>query len=182
MVTTRSGSSRLMPDRVASRRPIPELVAGLYQRIDPRPTRLLVAGAMGLLAATPTAIDDALRCAAEIHGNAVRHTEYGPTSVQVWHLPATRRALVAVGDNSLATPIRRFGNDVEDESGRGWRIVEALSDACGYVVQKDGKHVWFAVSLCRVEMAQLGITPDDSHGSDQRHRYPDSRGGRQSLS
>ncbi|MGW9214064.1 ATP-binding protein [Embleya sp. NPDC055664] len=177
MATLRSASTCSMLGRTSSERTAPELVASLNERSDPRSARLLVASAMGRMGATPTAIDDALRCMAEVHGNAIRHTQAGPISAQVWRLPTTSRALIAVGDSSPAAPIRRFANDAEDEGGRGLHIVETLSDACGYVMHGVGKVVWFAISLRRVEVAQLGIASGRFHTRDQRHPTPGQTGG-----
>ncbi|MGC0423158.1 ATP-binding protein [Embleya sp. AB8] len=154
--------------------PVPTLIGSLYEQTDSRTVRLLIVSALGLLGAVVAAVEAALHCATELHTNAVVHTEGGPTSVEVWHLPTTRRALVVISDSSPTPPIHRITQAIDDENGRGLTIVESLSDDCGYVRHDTGKHVWFTVNLSRVETAQLSITPGNRHTRDQRHHLPNS--------
>ena len=78
----------------------------------------------------------------ELVSNAILHART-PFTVSVSLKPELIR--VTVTDGSTAVPVpRRSGPD--QPTGRGLRIVEALSDDWGFTRQRTGKAVWFELS------------------------------------
>jgi two-component sensor histidine kinase len=88
------------------------------------------------------AIDDVLLVATELVGNAVRHTpasHHGTLDIS-WDVDSSG-VRVCVGDPSVEPPVvRNVGLD--EPSGRGLRIVEAVADGWGVEHVERGKRVW----------------------------------------
>lgn len=97
------------------------------------------------------AIADVVLVASELVGNAVRHTAASATGTLdvSWDVDATG-VRVCVGDPSDASPVARLAG-VEDVSGRGLRIVQAMSDEWGVEPAAQGKRVWAHVPVARTE-------------------------------
>ncbi|MGH9104111.1 MAG: ATP-binding protein [Acidimicrobiales bacterium] len=96
----------------------------------------------------PERLDVVVLCASELLTNAVRHGG-GPSGIEVLSAPGAVR--VAVRDRNPSPPLLLPAGP-EAESGRGLRIVEALSTAWGWnpvggvrPARGDGaaKEVWF---------------------------------------
>ncbi|MFH8597134.1 SpoIIE family protein phosphatase [Streptomyces rimosus] len=87
--------------------------------------------------------DTALLLASELMTNAVRHAP-GPLAVELWY--SARELGVEVTGRSTPRPCARLA-DVNEESGRGLLLVEALADAWGTRPTADGKTVWFTLLL-----------------------------------
>jgi hypothetical protein len=84
-------------------------------------------------------VHDAALVLSELVGNAVRHAEGDRLQV---HLRCRGDVLrIAVRDGSVVGPVPRDA-DVEDESGRGLLIIEALSHRWGWQPRPGGKVVW----------------------------------------
>ena len=88
---------------------------------------------------TGTQLDDAALVLSELVGNAVRHAEGDVMQVRLRRTGDVLR--IAVHDRSTVPPAPRDAS-VEDESGRGMTIVEALSRSWGWEPRADGKVVW----------------------------------------
>jgi anti-sigma regulatory factor (Ser/Thr protein kinase) len=87
-------------------------------------------------------LDDAALVLSELVGNAVRHATGDVMQVR---LRRTGRVLrISVRDGSPVSPRPRTAA-VDDESGRGMQIVEALSHRWGWEPVPGGKVVWAEV-------------------------------------
>jgi serine/threonine-protein kinase RsbW len=90
----------------------------------------------------PRAVTDAAELlASELTTNCVRHahTDFELT------VEVDRHVRVEVRDRGTGTP-RVLSPRPTDPSGRGLRIVDALSDDWGVEERSDGKAVWFTLS------------------------------------
>lgn len=88
------------------------------------------------------AIDDVLLVASELVGNAVRHTgasHHGTLDVS-WDVDSSG-VRVCVGDPSAEPPVVRTVG-LDEPSGRGLQIVEAVADGWGVEHAERGKRVW----------------------------------------
>jgi anti-sigma regulatory factor (Ser/Thr protein kinase) len=86
----------------------------------------------------PEWIDDVGLVVAELVGNAVRHSA-SPVALS---LDAhDNRITVSVTDGSQAMPLPRTGDELA-EDGRGFSIIDALSEAWGVERHPSGKRVW----------------------------------------
>lgn len=83
------------------------------------------------------------------------------------------RIRVEVRDTNKGEPKVQFPRP-EDQSGRGLRIVEAMSDTWGVIPSQKGKIVWFALE---VQRASAGDTQKAAVGG-ERQSERDTRGGR----
>ncbi len=95
------------------------------------------------------AVDDAVLVASELVGNAVRHTDATESATLdvSWDVDASG-VRVSVGDPSYEQPqVRNTGAD--EPSGRGMKIVDAMSDKWGVERGDRGKTVWAHVPLQR---------------------------------
>jgi serine/threonine-protein kinase RsbW len=95
------------------------------------------------------AIDDAVLVASELVGNAVRHTSASESNTLdvSWDVdPSGVR--VCVGDPSDQRPEMRSAT-INEPSGRGLKIVDALADEWGVERGANGKVVWAHVPLQR---------------------------------
>lgn len=82
---------------------------------------------------------DLLLCVSEVITNAVIHAHSAPTmNVTI----GADRIRFEVGDDDPALPVRR-PHDVRAPTGRGLRILEALSLEWGVIGAPHGKVVWF---------------------------------------
>ncbi len=82
---------------------------------------------------------DLLLCVSEVVTNAVIHAHSAPTmNVTI----GTDRIRFEVGDDDPAPPIRR-AHDLRAPTGRGLRILDALSLDWGVIGAVHGKVVWF---------------------------------------
>jgi len=88
-------------------------------------------------------LDDAALVLSELVGNAVRHAEGDTLRVRLRRTADVLR--IAVQDGSAALPAPRQAS-LEDESGRGMLIIEALSRRWGCEPLPDGKIVWAEVA------------------------------------
>jgi anti-sigma regulatory factor (Ser/Thr protein kinase) len=88
-------------------------------------------------------LDDAALVLSELVGNAVRHAEGVTMQVRLRRTADVLR--IAVQDGSTAPPAPRDAS-FEDESGRGMRIIEALSSRWGCEPLPGGKVVWAEVA------------------------------------
>jgi anti-sigma regulatory factor (Ser/Thr protein kinase) len=84
-------------------------------------------------------MDDAALVLSELVGNAVRHGEGDRLQVHLRRRGDVLR--IAVRDGSAVGPVPRDAT-VEDESGRGLLIIEALSHRWGWQPRPGGKVVW----------------------------------------
>ena len=82
---------------------------------------------------------DAVLVLGELVGTAVRHAEGDRLQVQLRRTGDLLR--IAVRDGSPTGPVPREA-DVEDETGRGLLIIDALSDRWGWQPRPGGKVVW----------------------------------------
>jgi anti-sigma regulatory factor (Ser/Thr protein kinase) len=82
--------------------------------------------------------DDLALVATELAVNAIRHAE-SPFTVSL--AADDDRIRIIVGDTDPKAP-RRRAPDVQDESGRGLLLVDALADAWGADPVDGGKLVW----------------------------------------
>ncbi|MEU8538786.1 ATP-binding protein [Streptomyces sp. NPDC048717] len=92
-----------------------------------------------------TRADDVLLCVSELTTNALHHGVPPGRGFRLFlylHHPALLR--VEVHDSGDGTPAVRTP---DDESGRGLRIVDALSDLWGVGERDPGKFVWCQFSL-----------------------------------
>lgn len=95
------------------------------------------------------AIDDAVLVASELVGNAVRHTnavEAAALDVS-WEVDSSG-VRVCVGDPSDQQPRLRTAGD-DEPTGRGLKIVDAMSDEWGVERDARGKTVWAHVPIPR---------------------------------
>jgi serine/threonine-protein kinase RsbW len=90
-----------------------------------------------------TRLDDAALVLSELVGNAVRHAAGDTMQVRLRRTADVLR--IAVQDGSTAPPAPRDAS-FEDESGRGMRIIEALSSRWGCEPLPGGKVVWAEVA------------------------------------
>jgi anti-sigma regulatory factor (Ser/Thr protein kinase) len=82
---------------------------------------------------------DLLLCVSEVITNAVIHAHSAPTmNVSI----GADRIRFEVGDDDPALPVRRV-HDLQAPTGRGLRILDALSLDWGVTTAVDGKVVWF---------------------------------------
>ena len=88
-------------------------------------------------------LDDATLVLSELVGNAVRHAEGDSMQVRLRRTGEVLR--IAVHDRSSSHPQPREAS-VEDESGRGMLIINALSHRWGWEPRPDGKVVWADVA------------------------------------
>ncbi|MGW0753814.1 SpoIIE family protein phosphatase [Streptomyces sp. NPDC002587] len=87
--------------------------------------------------------DDAQLLTSEVLTNAVRHAE-GPLHL---HLRRhTTELAIEISDRSPQLPQPRL-EDVENESGRGLLLVDALAGTWGVRPTEEGKTTWFTLSL-----------------------------------
>jgi anti-sigma regulatory factor (Ser/Thr protein kinase) len=95
------------------------------------------------------AIDDAVLVASELVGNAVRHTTAAASDTLdiSWDVDSSG-VRVCVGDPSDQQPQLRIAGD-DEPSGRGLKIVDAMSDDWGVERGARGKTVWAHVPLQR---------------------------------
>jgi anti-sigma regulatory factor (Ser/Thr protein kinase) len=95
------------------------------------------------------AIDDAVLVASELVGNAVRHTTAAASDTLdiSWDVDSSG-VRVCVGDPSDQQPELRIVGD-DEPSGRGLKIVDAMSDDWGVERGARGKTVWAHVPLQR---------------------------------
>ncbi len=100
--------------------------------------------AQGILA---DSVDEAVLVASELVGNAIRHAvagEQGELDVR-WGLDGDE-VLISVGDHAPGRPtLRRVG--VDEPSGRGLAIVDALARDWGVDEDGDGKRVWARLAV-----------------------------------
>ncbi len=85
-------------------------------------------------------VDAAELMACELATNCVQHAHCDFEMV----IRAEDRIRVEVRDTNRASPVLGYPAP-EDPSGRGLRIVEAMSDTWGIIPWKGGKTVWFAL-------------------------------------
>ena len=137
--------------------PVGDPNGGLWQQrpIAPREARMGMTADVSSVAATRRFLGGVLRSwrmpevvegdvellASELATNAVRHAESAFTVIVRYDGDTVR---VEVGDGSRALPRRRTPA-VDDVSGRGLVLVEALSAGWGVIPTVDGKRVWFEV-------------------------------------
>jgi len=95
----------------------------------------------------PETIDQVTLVASELVGNAVRHAgvDEGAELDVSWTL-VNDAVIVAVEDPSGEPPIVRTATP-DAQSGRGLRIIEALTAEWGYEPTPRGKRVWAKVTL-----------------------------------
>jgi anti-sigma regulatory factor (Ser/Thr protein kinase) len=93
--------------------------------------------------------NDAQLLASEILTNAVLHAE-GPLHLHMRR--NTTELAVEISDRSPHLPHPRLA-DVEDESGRGLLLVDALADNWGVRPTEEGKTTWFTLSLSKAGQA-----------------------------
>lgn len=97
-------------------------------------------------------IDDLGLVVAELVGNAVRHS----SSRVALSLDAhDDRITVSVTDGSHAMPLPRTGDELA-EDGRGFSIIDALSDAWGVERHPSGKRVWAELRPHHAELERPG--------------------------
>jgi anti-sigma regulatory factor (Ser/Thr protein kinase) len=87
---------------------------------------------------SPEVVDAAELMACELATNCVRHARCDFELV----IHARGRIRVEVRDTSHGSPVAGYPAP-EDPSGRGLRIVEAMSDTWGIIPSSSGKTVWF---------------------------------------
>jgi anti-sigma regulatory factor (Ser/Thr protein kinase) len=87
-------------------------------------------------------LDAAELMASELATNCVQHAQ---TSFELAINDAQRRIRVEVRDTGQGRPLLRSPVPT-DRSGRGLRIVEAMSDAWGVEPSSHGKTVWFTLA------------------------------------
>jgi len=85
-------------------------------------------------------VDAAELMACELATNCVRHAH----SDFELAIQSEGQIRVEVRDTNQGQPVLRFPAP-EDPSGRGLRIVEAMSDTWGIIPSANGKTVWFAI-------------------------------------
>ncbi len=102
-------------------------------------------------------VDAAELMACELATNCVQHAH----SDFELRIHSQGQIRIEVRDTNEGRPVLRFPAP-EDPSGRGLRIVEAMSDTWGIIPSANGKTVWFA------------IEPDASH--DARSSAVSSKG------
>ncbi len=112
--------------------------------------------------------DTALLLASELMTNALRHAP-GPLAVELWY--SARELGVEVTGRSTPRPCARLA-DVNEESGRGLLLVEALADAWGTRPTADGKTVWFTLLLPRTRKQRPQKPRPVSHPTRHRRRPP----------
>ncbi|HEX2039881.1 MAG TPA: SpoIIE family protein phosphatase [Acidimicrobiales bacterium] len=88
-------------------------------------------------------VDDALVPLSELVTNAVLHTGDGEVELEVAFEDGVLR--VEVGDR-MEDPPRPLSHELDAGTGRGLRLVAALTDRWGVLPVADGKRVWF--ELC----------------------------------
>jgi anti-sigma regulatory factor (Ser/Thr protein kinase) len=101
----------------------------------------------------PNAIDNAVLVASELVGNAVRHTSATESATLdvSWDVDSSG-VRVCVGDPGDEQPqLRTVGED--EPSGRGLKIVDAMSDDWGVERGDRGKTVWAHVPIQRSSVA-----------------------------
>jgi len=86
-------------------------------------------------------VDAAELMACELATNCVQHAQ----SDFELAIHSKDQIRVEVRDTNRGRPVLRFPAP-EDPSGRGLRIVQAMSDTWGIIPSTDGKTVWFALS------------------------------------
>jgi len=101
-------------------------------------------GARGI---EPESIEEVLLVMSELVGNAIRHT--APTATRdlsvSWQV-SPDSIVVQVSDPSAQRPVQRYVT-VDEPSGRGLTIVDALATKWGTDEHASGKRVWAEVPL-----------------------------------
>lgn len=109
-------------------------------------------------------VDDLLLVVSELVGNAVRH---GSSQISL-SLDARRDGLsLSVTDGSHALPEPRTEAELA-EDGRGFAIIDALSDGWGVERQPLGKRVWVQLRPCppaQAELAYAGRAATRAYGA-----------------
>jgi anti-sigma regulatory factor (Ser/Thr protein kinase) len=113
------------------------------KRDAPSAARRFVADALTRWGVDGSSLDDARLVLSELTSNAVVHAR-SPFSVAI--RPEGSRVRISVHDTSPVRPTLR-DNGIAGTSGRGMRLVAALSDDWGVDVTADGKTVWATVAL-----------------------------------
>ena len=90
----------------------------------------------------------------ELVTNAIVHTG---TSVELALRLAGRRLRTSVADESSRLPLLR-ACELDDDRGRGLRLVEELAEEWGVETTAAGKAVWFEVDLAVREQLHWGRT------------------------
>jgi anti-sigma regulatory factor (Ser/Thr protein kinase) len=110
---------------------------------DPASAALVRRRLGDLLACEPRElVEDVILIACELVTNAVLHGD-GAVAVTIW--PSTCPLRIEVTDNGPGAPRQRRDPHEEDETGRGLKIVDALSTTWGVTPKAHGpgKTVWF---------------------------------------
>jgi two-component sensor histidine kinase len=120
-------------------------VGALLVRHDPASAAFVrhqLASELGAYDLEPDAIDDVLLVASELVGNAIRHTAASPhgTLDVSWDVDASG-VRVCVSDPSAEPPVVR-DLSMDEPTGRGLQIVEAVADGWGVERAERGKRVW----------------------------------------
>ncbi len=125
--------------------PAAERAAGLARRAT---RKTLDAWAAGYLEETATLL------VSELVANAVRHARTGRSPLEL-RLEITRNWLrIEVLDADPRPPQPRIPAEL-DESGRGFVLIEALSDKWGVCSTPSGKAVWAELDICRDREARI---------------------------
>jgi anti-sigma regulatory factor (Ser/Thr protein kinase) len=95
----------------------------------------------------PDLVDDAEAVVSELVTNAVQASERGATPVELRMILTTRSVFVEVFDSAPGHPAPRVAGPAE-ESGRGLRLVTALSADFGWNPTSTGKVVWAEIGRC----------------------------------
>jgi anti-sigma regulatory factor (Ser/Thr protein kinase) len=100
----------------------------------------------GILADSPCA-DDMELIAAELAGNAIRHSPAGQDGGEFTVTVRTGLgwARIEVSDSGTGEWCAPQGADLDAEYGRGLAIVAALADKLGHDINADGQTVWAEV-------------------------------------
>jgi anti-sigma regulatory factor (Ser/Thr protein kinase) len=121
----------------------PQPTTRLYVKVYPVPQSAGIARTFvrhHLLAfGLPELIGDACTIVTELVTNAIRETPNH--DVAVYLSPQDGHPLLEVWDSSTTAPYLA-AEDLFAESGRGLRIVKALSADCGYRILANGKIIW----------------------------------------
>ena len=113
----------------------------------PARARQIVADALNAWQIPPSVVRDAELIVSELAANAVQHT--GSPSVRVFCLRGDHLVRIAVHDFSREQPMVVVTDSLDDERGRGMRLVAAYALRWGVDAAIVGKVVWAELAIPR---------------------------------
>ncbi|MFJ3983447.1 ATP-binding protein [Streptomyces fungicidicus] len=101
---------------------------------------------------------DVQLCASELVTNVIQHLGEGvPVVVRVWCDDGGRTRLEVTDPDPRALPVLRASVGIDEESGRGLALLDALASRWGVAHGPGGKTVWCELGTARGEGAAVPV-------------------------